>query len=77
MANNKPIAASELVARFQAAIDKYGDYDVVVQLPNGKLSDDLDFSFWAVTLDPKSAQYLKHKLDFVGSQTKVFKIKCS
>jgi len=74
---NKPIAASELVARFQKAIDKYGDYDVIVQLPNGKLSDDFDLSFWTATLDPEKAQYLKHKLYFVGSQTKVFKIKCN
>jgi hypothetical protein len=73
---SKPTPASELVKRFNEAIKKYGDYDVVVQLPNGRLCDDFDFSFWTVTLDKDKARDLKHKQYFVGSQTKLFKIKC-
>ena len=73
---NKPMPASELVRKFNEAINKYGDYDVIIQLPNGRLCDDFEIMFSTITLNKEKARDLKHKLYFVGSQTKLFKIKC-
>ena len=74
---SKPTPASELVKKLQTGIAKYGDYDVVIQLPDGKLCDDFEFSFWTVTLDKEKAKHLRHKQYFIGSPTKLLKIKCS